>query len=278
METIIALSFRPWAREEDQKCAYEIKTMRIQDYRLIQAKLHENIAAEHPKDRKIRSRMRARSERKRQEQRIRGFQGELAALLDEREDNFLFCAGRLPENMDVRRLIPLPVFEEYLEQRWVERLLAYGIYNHFVVLGTTPYLPRLLCMLAPRMKSVLWILPDHLHAKMLEDFVEDFYQEYGLAINLRYLSIDGSYGQLRVEGCFLKEPLNVLDFTEDRHVPAMKLPAGSIWLDMAAVEEKERRLSARMPEVTYFSLKKQWKHPTKATYLLDTVPKNRYNT
>ncbi len=284
MDTIITLKIKTQMPSGDTECAYGIKTRPVQDYRLIQVELQDSLLTGGPEGKSILpwTRLRKRLARKRQEQVVADFQRELAGLLDERDDNYLVKAGkradRLLEGVDVQKLIPLPLFEGYLERRWVRRLLPYAIYPHFVVLGTVPYLPELLCELAPRMKSLLWILPDHLHGEMLEDFAEDFYQEYGLAINLRHLCFNGSYGQLRVEENLPGEPVNILDFTEDRRIPSMRPQPGSIWLDLAAEEEKERRMETRKLGTTYFSLKKLWEHPQNAPYLLDTTRKNRYNT
>lgn len=265
---------------DDSDPAYGMQVIPIQDYQLVQVEVYKPIWAVGSDVKSLFpwARIRQRREQLQREKVILDFQRQLAGLLDERDDNFLVCMGRASQGSDARRLVPLPLFDKYLERQWAQRLLPYGICHHFIILGTAPYLPQMLGRMAPRMKSLLWILPDHSHARMLEDFTEDFYQEYGLAINLRYLPINESYGQFRMEGDLGKEPLNVWDFTGDRHVPNIIPAPGSIWLDMASMEEKEKRVAVRMPGVTYLSLKKQWRQPQKAPYLLDTVSKNRYNT
>ncbi len=282
MDTIIYLCRSAKEHLGETERPYEIKIFPIQDYRTIQAKLHESLFAPPSVQRAGLPwvRMRARREKRRYEELRAGFRSELASLLDERDDNYCVADKNL-EGRNWRELVPLPEFEGYLERRWVERLLPYAAYPRFVVLGTVPYLPELLCKLAPRMKSLLWLLPDHSYAKMLEDFSEDFYQEYGLAIDMRFLGINESYGQLRLGGKNCGGPLNILDFTEDQRIPIFTPEPGSVWLDMASVEEKERRIEARQLGAAYFSLKNEWKQPQKtgkSLYLLDTARKNRYNT
>ncbi len=183
---------------------------------------------------------------------------ELAELLDEMGDSFLLYEDALPQNSWVRGLLPLPEFDAYLQPKWIRKLLPSAVHDHFVVLGSVPCLKELLCELAPRMKSLLWVAPDLTYQEMLEDFAEDFYQEYGLAINLHFLPVGGTYGQVRIQDNRYSEPVNILDFTEEKYLPVFSPPAGSVWLDMASVYEKERRIEARRLQVRYVSLKKLW--------------------
>jgi len=73
-------------------------------------------------------------------------------------------------------------------------------------------------------------------------------------------------------------PSLVLDFSEADRIATADVPRGSIWLDMAASEEKRRRIEDRNTGIRYFSLKKEWKQPQKALNHLDTTSKNGYNT
>ena len=69
----------------------------------------------------------------------------------------------------------------------------------------------------------------------------------------------------------------VLDFSDSDKVYGGGLPAGSVWLDFPASEEKERRVTSGCPQIRYFSMKKEWKDPRKALEYLDTISKNGYN-
>lgn len=184
---------------------------------------------------------------------------ELHSLLDQMGDNFLFYEEEPPRECWVRGILPLQEFDDYLQPKWVRKLLPFARNHHFVILGSVPCLQQLLCELAPRMKSLLWIAPDLTYQEQLEDFAEDFYQEYGLAMTLHFLPVGGTFGQMRIPDHRYCEPVNVLDFSDGRHVPVFNPPAGSVWLDMASVYEKERRIKARRLQVTYISLKKMWR-------------------
>lgn len=250
-------------------CSYEIKKYQLQDYQLIRVTVREQLLPEKPILLGF-SLRRWRLERKyfRMGERLRW---ELAPLLDENGGNFLVYADDVPGQRRVRELLPLPEFDGWLEPEWVRRLLPCAVHTHFIVLGDCPGIREILCELAPRMKSLLWIAPDVSDRELLEDFAEDFYQEYGLAINLRFVPAGGNYGQIRIDSGQYHEPVNVLDFTRGKYIPTFCPPEGSVWLSMASVGDRERRIRARGLKVTTLSLKKQWE-------ILDTATKNRYNT
>lgn len=185
---------------------------------------------------------------------------ELHSLLDQMGDNFLFYEEEMPRECWVRGILHLQEFDAYLQPKWVRRILPFARNHHFVILGSVPCLQQLLCEMAPRMKSLLWIAPDLTYREQLEDFAEDFYQEFGLAMTLHFLPVGGTFGQMRISDQRYSEPVNVLDFSDGRHVPVFNPPAGSVWLDMASVYEKERRIKARRLQVTYISLKRVWRN------------------
>lgn len=185
---------------------------------------------------------------------------ELAPLLQENADNFLCYDSTVPQDSFVRQILPLPELADYMETKWVERLLPEATCHHFVVLGDAPCLRQILWELAPRMKSLLWIVPDLEAEDALEDFAEEFYQETGLAIRLQFLPAGTTYGQLAIAESAVREPVNILDFTSDKHIPRFYPPGGSVWLDMADREEKERRIRARGLSCSLISLRKQWKN------------------
>lgn len=260
---------------ETSKYSYQIECFPVQDYQLIRLIVQEFVK-EYPQSKRKKfplqillrfvqrflerrqSRLRANMEKK---LRIE-LEEELRSLLDQMGDNFLFYEEELPRECWVRGILPLQEFEDYLQPKWVRKLLPFARNHHFVILGSVPCLQQLLCEMAPRMKSLLWIAPDLTYQEQLEDFAEDFYQEYGLAMTLHFLPVGGTYGQMRISDHRYSEPVNVLDFSDGRHVPVFNPPAGSVWLDMASVQEKERRIKARRLQVTYISLKKMWRGPS----------------
>lgn len=152
----------------------------------------------------------------------------------------------------------LPEFDGYGEPRWVEHLMRHAMLPHFVVLGYHPELPRLLCLYADRMKSLKWILPQRFYSEQIQEFLEDFYEEYGLAAAVQVLPDGESYKKARI-AC--REPSNILDFSGEVQIPAGNISRESIWLDMNSLEEKCRRMEIRNTGIYYFSLKKEWKQP-----------------
>lgn len=259
-------------------CSFEIQEFSLQDYRLIRVVICERIVKsgrrrDNVKFRffrpllRIWERMCSRVQerlRKRRQKRERTKMGEqlreeLAPLLDERGDNALVYAEGVPEDCWVRALLPLPEFDKYLDKKWMQGLLSHARHAHFVVLGNVPCLHELLGSLAPRMKSLLWIAPDLTYGEQLEEFTEEFFQEYGLAIDLHFLPDNGTYGQIRIREDRYSEPVNVLDFTGEKYIPLFNPPEGSVWLDMAAVREKELRIESRRLRCVYFSLRKIWR-------------------
>ncbi len=127
---------------------------------------------------------------------------------------------------------------------------------HFIILGTAEGIFPIIEAYAARMKSLRWILTEAEYDQDLADFVEDFYTEYGLAIELELLEDVAALKRLRL---FCKEAVNMVDFTGEAYMAAQAVPEGSIWLDMFSVEEKKRRILARDKKVAYISMKELWK-------------------
>ena len=183
------------------------------------------------------------------------------ALVGRKNDNCIET-GNIMAN-DMREAI-LPVlwkkyfqvqeFGGYTRQLWVEELLPEAVLPHFVILGAASCLPVLIEKYAGGMKSLRWILPENEYSPEVQEFVEDFYIEYGLAIMLQITPA----GQRRLQAV-CTEPSNILDFTEEANMNLAKVARGSIWLDMLSVEEKRRRIVDRNTGITYFSLKEKWK-------------------
>ena len=164
-----------------------------------------------------------------------------------------------------RKYLPLEEFHGYTERFWTEQVFYQGVRlsaspPHFVILGTAPGLPEVLEAHARRMKSLRWVLLEAEWDEELSAFVEDFYTEYGLAIELQLLEDAAALRRLRL---FCGEPVNVVDFTGESYMAVSAAPEGSVWLDMLSVEEKRRRILARGKNITYFSMKEIWKNAQK---------------
>lgn len=175
--------------------------------------------------------------------------------------------GRMQEILPAlwRKYLPLEEFHGYTERFWMEQVFYQGVRlsaspPHFVILGTAPGLPEVLEAHARRMKSLRWVLLEAEWDEELSAFVEDFYTEYGLAIELQLLEDAAALRRLRL---FCGEPVNVVDFTGESYMAVSAAPEGSVWLDMLSVEEKRRRILARGKNITYFSMKEIWKNAQK---------------
>lgn len=175
--------------------------------------------------------------------------------------------GRMQEILPAlwRKYLPLEEFHGYTERFWTEQVFYQGVRlsaspPHFVILGTAPGLPEVLEAHARRMKSLRWVLLEAEWDEELSAFVEDFYTEYGLAIELQLLEDAAALRRLRL---FCGEPVNVVDFTGESYMAVSAAPEGSVWLDMLSVEEKRRRILARGKNITYFSMKEIWKNAQK---------------
>ncbi len=228
----------------------------LQDYQLIRVVLSETLpeGGRGPLIRLLGGKLLKGYRRKVQD----ALRSELAPLLDEFGDNYLSYGERLPIE-EFSTLLPLPEFDAFENPKWIRRLLEYARHDDFIVLGDVPCLHAILCELAPRMRSLLWIAPDWAAHEQIEDFVEDFYQEYGLAINLQFVPQDSTYARVRIPDRPFHTPVNVLDFTRDKYLPGFELPRGSLWLDFFSHPGKEQRMESRQTTVRYLSLQKLWK-------------------
>lgn len=166
-------------------------------------------------------------------------------------------------------------FRGYYEEEWVMHIMQYATLNHFVILGKAECIPRLMLQYVQRMKSLKWVLLQRQYGEAEEELVEEIYEEYGLAVEVRLLEEEGDWRRMRL-AC--KIPMVLVDFCEEEKISAADVARGSIWLDMNASEVKRCRLEDRNTGIAYFSLKKEWKRPQNALYQLDTNSKNGYNT
>lgn len=195
----------------------------------------------------------------------------LCILGDNPEETYCVFEKYLRERVDTRLWWEhwrLPDFGEYRERIWVEELMRYATRDSFLVLGYAPCIGDVLYKYATGMRSVCWILKPEQYTDAVQQFIDSFYEEFGLAISLQLLEPGEDWAGLRAVSTI---PVNVLDFSREEKISAHDVAAGSIWLDVDAMEGKERRIESRCPKIAYFSLKKLWSH-------LDTIGKNRYNT
>jgi len=90
----------------------------------------------------------------------------------------------------------------------------------------------------------------------IKAFAENFYQEYGIVITMEgFLPIEEPL--LYAQG--FEQPVTVLDFSGCQKLAFRRISEGSVWLDMDASDEKEKRIRFRNEKITYFSLKTVWK-------------------
>lgn len=161
-------------------------------------------------------------------------------------------------------------FADYAQWEWVSRLLPQAVPFHFVILGNPSCVSLLLEHCARRMKSLRWFLPEEEYTEELEELLEDFYEENGLAAALQLLPGKRPFSRLRLE---CPEPCSILDFTEEVRIASSGLPEGSVWIDMASREEKGRRLALR-GGIRYVSLKEYWKKLPKRTKPGFSIPRD----
>ena len=154
----------------------------------------------------------------------------------------------------------IPEFNAYLQPRWVEPLLENAMLHHFVVLGYAECTPAVILHCARRMKSLRWILQEQDCTEELQDFIDDFYEDYGLAATLQPLEGGRAFVRLLLVS---KDPVCVLDFTGEARISPGGIAKGSIWIDFQSVEEKARRVLERQEGISYFSLKEIWKRAGK---------------
>lgn len=148
---------------------------------------------------------------------------------------------------------PVPAFEDYHDAVFACRLMERVHLSHFLVLGYAPCVPQLLSGQARRMKSLRFLLKKE--PEGLDEFIEDFYEEHGLAASVRV--VEG--GSFKGERIVCAQPTAILDFSGESHLFTADIARGSVWLDMDSMEEKRRRIEDRNTGIYYFSMKKEWK-------------------
>lgn len=184
--------------------------------------------------------------------------------------------GETPLAVHWSRAWAVPEFSDYREYRWGVELLPYATQSRFVVLGAAPDIPLIVKRCARKMKSLRWILLERDYDEAAQEFIEDFYEDYGLAISVQTVTGRNAFRTLCLESV---EPICVMDFTEETGFYFGGLEPGSIWLDFSSREEKAKRMERLAKNVSYCSLKRVWRNenPIK-TYFLDSADKSGYNT
>ena len=147
-------------------------------------------------------------------------------------------------------------FDRYTDVFWVELLMDAAVWPQFVILGTADCVPGIIEAHASRMKSLRWLIPEADCTEEVQQFVEDFYVESGLAITLQTVPEVREFRRMQLISV---QPTNILDFTGETHVLVSRLAAGSVWIDMRSLEEKKRRILGRGDGIVYVSLKEKWK-------------------
>lgn len=274
MDTIIYVKYKHMAGEKPG-LQYTLQNRRVQDFQVMRLEIRETDVTD-AFLRRCLPWLAAHRKRRARERLAEKISQEMLPFLDGDGDNAciydpsMFMAGSgqaaqqsaahpSPGNVQgqdgIIGLLPFSKFDGYEEYKWIMRLLSYAKRDHFLVLGSTACLPRVLTGLAPRVKSLLWIVPDFTYQNQAESLVEELYQEYGLAVDLRFLPEGATFARLRISDRYLQEPVNVLDFTGEKYLPALKLAPESIWLDFGAMPEKEKRIEGRRLPVRYYSLR-----------------------
>lgn len=150
----------------------------------------------------------------------------------------------------------IPEFENYSQPLWAEKILPHGDCPNLLILGQSDCIPGLLVTNARRMRSVKWYLLQKEYTEETEAFIDIFYEEYGLAIEVHLLEEKKNWRRV----CFCcPEPVKVLDFSGEAKVSAYGVAKESVWLDMNAMDEKAMRMEVRNQGISYFSLKKLWR-------------------
>ena len=154
----------------------------------------------------------------------------------------------------------VPEYTDFRNAKWIDRLMKHALHSHFIVLGVEDCIPAVLYAHSRQLKSVKWILREEEFDGTIQNFLDSFYEETGIAIEIRLLDKTQPWWRVCLAGTAAAD---VLDFSGESRVSASGLPAGSVWLDMDSKEGMERRMEAGNPQVFYFSMKKEWKQRQK---------------
>lgn len=190
----------------------------------------------------------------------------------------------LPETKkeDWWRYWPYPLYREYQQPEYARFLVGRGVeylqqektpegkkeaaqLMHFYILGYKEFVPRILEPYLKQIKTLTFFVAGKQNG--LEEYLEDLYEEEGLAADRRILE-EKELRRLRPQ---CTGPALVLDLSGEERIVPSGTEGRLAWIDMDSNEAKRRRIQGRYAETAYFSMKVAWGS-------LDTVDKNRYNT
>lgn len=282
MDTIVYLEYvKKWEAFGKYACDYSLREHFLEDYRVIRVCIRENIpesmktglcrGKKYPNrisgfwnfvflfGRRLKRSFQTYEQNRKRKLMGKQLGSEVAQMLKPSDEVWVCRDESDAGDMWFNEIFPFAEFTHFMRREWIFRLLPAAFGCHFVVLGNADCLEEVFWKLASQMKSVLWIAPDQLAGEEIEDFAEEFYQETGLAIRLRYLPAHRVYGQMVIPEHEVREPVTILDFTTGKHIVRFYPKKGSVWMDMASEREKERRICARDLSCELISLRKQWK-------------------
>lgn len=226
----------------------------VQDYRILMLYIRSREGLFFPAGKKL------------WEHRTKGFlQKEILPLFSHWDQVFIWkregtqTQGKATETLEnnmtefVSQVLRIPCFDGYMEEKWVLRLLGKVPPGPFLFLGRPAdcgmLFRQIVMQIHGRMKSMLWIYEGSGLTASEEAFISLCEEEYGLVPQCR--PGEGSRISCR-------EPVTILDFTEDERIPYLEVPQGSIWLDFAAVPGKARKLFLRKQKINYISQQLEW--------------------
>lgn len=143
-------------------------------------------------------------------------------------------------------------FTSYTLPRWTLPLVRELPGPDFILLGVEAAIPEILEYCAPGMRSLTWVITDSEDSEEMQDYIEYFYEEYGLAIGTQVC-------EKQIVFKTVARPVCVLDFAGEKLTLEGALPAGSNWVDFSSDEKKELHLHRISPDTHYISLKKYWR-------------------
>ena len=170
---------------------------------------------------------------------------------------------------------------EYLLQKAMRQLTAERQKEqlHLYVAGYAEYIPEVLAPYLPQTDSLQLVMAEAQYRRASElqptqirpeEYLDRLSEEEGIAAACRVPEEiqHGEGGRLRLS---FAEPAVVIDLSADFVILPATTYQQICWIDMEASEEKKRRLRTLCPEISYFSMKEEWRR-------LDTERKNGYNT
>lgn len=154
----------------------------------------------------------------------------------------------------------------------LEFCLKYVKWNRYILIGYRDCLEELLECKARDIKELTWILSEAVYTEKVRDMLAWGLEDYGLAIQVQEVKLPQGYLNADLSGHY---PVNILDFTSQAKIPTAGIASGSVWLDMASMEEKRRRIEVRNLDICYYALQEEVEESPEN---LDTISKNGYNT